>query len=118
MLVVIGHCNSNSQPEWYTFLRGVIYTFHMPLFFAISGFLWYAEVKRVGAYDFRTIIYKKSIRLLLPYVVISTIVYPIKTILSKYSYRDVDFGIYNYILSIVYPSNNPVIYFWGLPTLF
>ena len=55
-------------------LRAVIYSFHMPIFMAISGFLYYFEVKR--AVDKKTMdgygifVLKKARRLLIPFVIV------------------------------------------------
>lgn len=66
--VVIGHCvtdciSSNNYPEYSALLRmlyDIIYSFHMPLFFIISGFVFYLSKSykkyKIKAMDF-TLIY-------------------------------------------------------------
>ncbi len=60
LLVVVGHVAGGE-------LRNVIYMFHMPLFFFISGFLFRPE-KDTGRY-----IVKKTVHLLIPYAVFLTL---------------------------------------------
>ena len=74
VLVLIGHSHSS---DWSRFsgtvletLIHVIYTFHMPLFFVIAGFLFYHSdaIERKG---FQNWFLDKSLRLLIPYLVLS-----------------------------------------------
>ena len=74
VLVLIGHSHSS---DWSRFTGTVlesairvIYTFHMPLFFVIAGFLFYHSdaIERKG---FRHWFLDKSLRLLTPYLVLS-----------------------------------------------
>lgn len=63
-LVVLGHISDISEP-----VRGVVTAFHMPLFFVVSGILFFESKEEDD--DFRTIIRKKGYRLMLPYLVFS-----------------------------------------------
>lgn len=71
-LVVLGHVIAFSNLETYSssYLFNIIYTFHMPLFMALSGFLVYG---RFGP-DVKTWLTKKTNALIIPYVVF-TLVY-------------------------------------------
>jgi fucose 4-O-acetylase-like acetyltransferase len=118
LLVIIGHCGGQSIPQWFQIVVKYIYSFHMQLFFSISGFLWLENESRTGQYDIQAVIKKKVNRLLLPYVSISTIAFPIKAILSNLAYRSVNINLTSYINNIIFPWNNVIIFFWFLPTLF
>lgn len=67
LLVVLGHLTLINGVGAYS---EIIYLFHMPLFFAISGFLYgYKELKNIGRPQ--DLIEKKLISLGIPYVVFS-----------------------------------------------
>lgn len=121
-LVVLGHSftlrnTSGIQPivaEWTYYF---IYSFHMPLFIFISGFLFiYTNAGRQIAYG--RFLLKKVKRLLLPYVIISTIAFLIKSRLSQYAMRPISTTFVDYIKGLVFPQHNPIIFFWFLPTIF
>lgn len=58
LLVVLGHLNSAEQP-----IRNFIYSFHMPLFFFLSGLFF------KGNTDFKTFLKKSVKTLLVPYLI-------------------------------------------------
>lgn len=39
ILVVMGHYVPDNSPAWYVLVHDVIYTFHMPLFMFVSGYV-------------------------------------------------------------------------------
>lgn len=120
-LVVIGHAGivgRGVEHQWYTLLNKFIYSFHMPLFFAISGFLWDIGIQKNGSYPIKSTFKKKVKRLLIPYLLITAVVFPIKALLSNFAYRKSEFDLYSFITGLLFPQNNPVIFFWFLPTLF
>ena len=45
ILVVIGHFYPSDAPHWYVQMRAWIYTFHMPLFMFLSGYIYLAFKK-------------------------------------------------------------------------
>lgn len=61
---------------------------------------------------------EKVKRLLIPYWVISTIAFVPKVLLSRYAMRPLDFSYENYVHMLIYPSDNVIVFFWFLPTLF
>lgn len=68
ILVIIGHvnfCNSNNLPHWMELLLCEIYSFHMPLFFMISGYL--LNVKKYSPKEF---IIKRAKGIMIPYLVL------------------------------------------------
>ena len=40
ILVVIGHFHPDTSPLYWSDIRVIIYSFHMPLFFVLSGYLY------------------------------------------------------------------------------
>lgn len=127
-LVVIGHsfygyyyvCGNETN-----YLFSWIYSFHMPLFMSISGYLlaYTSRQKRLspGTMTWNEIgkfIMKKAKRLLIPYVVISSIVFIPKVLLNQFAIHPVDGSLLDYIEMIVMPERNAISYFWFLPVLF
>lgn len=75
VLVVIGHYVPNGCPRWWMAIHDWIYTFHMPLFMFASGFV-YMATKREESY--RSFIWKKVKRLMVPYLTVSALVIALK----------------------------------------
>lgn len=88
ILVIIGHCYSNTivygpyggdvgemggSPMLGTlhFITNIIYSFHMPLFMALSGSIFNVAIKKNGILPFKTFVTNKSHRLLLPFILVS-----------------------------------------------
>lgn len=123
ILVVVGHSfvgYSANHP-----IAVWIYNFHMPLFFFISGYLLYysplihgkelGQTRMMGSNGF---VMKKAKRLLIPYVVISSLAFIPKAWLSRFADRPVELSFDSWWHMLVYPWDNVIIYFWYLPTLF
>lgn len=70
-LVVIGHASEGSTPDTYRFY---IYSFHMPLFFMISGASYYLQT-RARSYSFYDMAKNKARTLLLPYFTLNFIAF-------------------------------------------
>lgn len=80
ILVVIGHFAPDYSPEWWKQLHSLIYSFHMPLFLIISGFV-YAISKHKSYAD---LLVRRSKRLLLPYFSASIIIICLKFLTDSY----------------------------------
>lgn len=115
LLVVLGH---SANEEGIPFLSKWIYSFHMPLFIFISGFLFYLTTKDIYNLNLYNFIKKKFVRLILPYIIISSIAYLPKVFLSKFAQRGIDLSMDSYLHSFLYPWDNVIRFFWFLPTLF
>ncbi len=114
LLVVLGHSG-----ETIPYLSKWIYSFHMPLFIFISGYLLdYTSKNGIEKTDMIKFINKKVKRLLIPYFVISSLAYVPKYLLGKFAMRPLDLTFSSYIHGFLYPWDNPIIFFWFLPTLF
>ena len=83
--VVIGHLSFLNDIVLYIFLRNLIYSFHMPLFMAISGYL-FSRFSRKKIYDFKSykkFIIKKFFRFVPPYVFLVSFIFVLKIMASN-----------------------------------
>ena len=78
ILVVIGHFRPETSPRYWCEIIDVIYTFHMALFFSLSGYLC-----SFANYSYPTFLKKKAERLLFPFVSIAAIFFLIKYTAGK-----------------------------------
>lgn len=120
ILVVAGHSDyqlpDNPVHRW-------IYSFHMPLFMFISGYLLRYGIRekslaQTSMYGAKGFIGKKVRRLLIPYVFISTLAFFPKALMSRFAARPLDISWESYLNMLIYPWDNVIIFFWFLPTLF
>ena len=79
ILVVVGHYIPDSAPQYYQVLHHVIYTFHMPLFLFISGYIYAKQPSS----KYRSFIGNKAKRLLIPYVFTSVLLITIKLLTAQ-----------------------------------
>ena len=122
LLVVLGH-SGFEEPVIKHELAGLhtwIYSFHMPLFFMISGYLFSYTNKMLTQINLFEFIYKKVLRLLVPYVTLGVSLYGIKYIFSSFSHATRGFSISNFFLMFICPanSNSTMGYLWYVFTLF
>jgi peptidoglycan/LPS O-acetylase OafA/YrhL len=132
LLVVIGH--SALPPEAGARVAAVdplyaafnafvlwLYTFHGKMLHAVAGFLLLRATLRSGARPYPPtpeFLLGKAKRLLIPYAAISSLVYPVKALLSKHAMHPVALSFVDYLRNLVLPWNNAIVFFWFLPTLF
>lgn len=117
-LVVLGHSfpdasnNGGIQIPFWRFVFNYIYSFHMPLFFTIAGFVSYRFL--TTSEDKNQHIMKRMMRLLLPYLVWALIYIPFKLILVKYTSATFEWkNLWKIII-----GNNPYSGLWFLYALF
>lgn len=77
ILVVLGHFFPEGAPHWYAVIRQVIYSFHMPLFLFVSGFV-YMHTRRDISYG--AFLKKKVHRIVIPYFLVSFLFIAIKLV--------------------------------------
>ena len=94
-LVIWGHCQKNG-----TFIRKWIYSFHMPLFFLISG-LTFGESDKL---PFKTFFKKKVKGLLLPYLALNVVCYILDILYYKVGIIS-NFSFIKSFLGVFYSSN-------------
>ena len=112
-LVVVGHFFPASSPEYWIEMRKVIYTFHMPLFFLLSGYL-YNEVK----YSYSGLVVNKVRRLLFPFISIALIFFIIKYISGLYVTVNYPVNLNSLRALMIDPVNSYMPLLWFVHTLF
>lgn len=118
ILVVIGHSDITDDFKNLWIYKWV-YSFHMPLFFFISGFLfcYTLPVEKLRNTTFFSFVKKKAIRLMIPFLFINTVIFVIKSRLSDPAMMQnpvtLDWG--SFLDSTLF---NPMGFMWFLPTLF
>lgn len=100
------------------FIYNFFYTFIIPLFMFLSGMLLAHSEEGLSGFDYRSYVKKRFRRLILPYVLLSSFAFLPKAFFSEYAMRPIHLSVVDYIRSLLYPWDNPVILFWFLPTLF
>ena len=117
ILVVIGHYSPDGCPEWWMAVHDFIYSFHMPLFMFVSGFVYIATKRDEEKYgDF---IMKKVKRLMIPYFVVSAIVIAIKLLTEGHAYVENPKTIMSFVKMFYYPEAGFFLWFiWALWWMF
>lgn len=115
LLVVLGHSYPFNVPipQSLEFLRTVIYSFHMPLFVFLSGFLAARSSRSPKDY-----IAGRAKRLLIPYFVLSLAAFLPKLLVQSYINDTVSFSFAYLIRSELVPRENVWGHFWFLPVIF
>ena len=108
LLVMLGHCFCTHPINLYeqlSLFSRVVYSFQMPLFFVASGFLFSTND------SFRTLIQKKALRLLIPYLTFGLLSISLRYIFSSFT----NGGTITWVTSLVKLLNGE--YYWFLYTL-
>jgi len=76
ILVVVGHFTSTVyMPAYYIEMKNLIFSFHMPLFMILSGFLFHMSLcRKPGKISLFPFLKKKFLRLMVPYFFISAVI--------------------------------------------
>lgn len=115
-LVVLGHAikQVGKTEGILEVILSVIYSFHMPLFFILSGFV---SVKILEFSDWSQrveYVKNRAFRLLIPYFTVGILYMPVKFILSKYAVKAYDFS----AMWKLFLGENPDVALWFLYFLF
>lgn len=114
VLVVLGHHRFDFMPEWYMRMFYWIYTFHMPLFIFISGFLVRYSFKGVhGWREYRQYIGKRVRKFVPPYLVVGTI-----CTLMAWNFKDIGVLIKNWTNLLISPIDSEATFLWYIYLLF
>lgn len=115
LLVVLGHSYPFNVyiPKSLEFLRVFIYSFHMPLFVFISGFLAAKSSRTPKDY-----ILGRAKKLLTPYFVLSLAAFLPKLLVQAYLNDTVSLSFAYLIRSELVPRENVWGHFWFLPVIF
>lgn len=116
ILVVIGHYSPEYSPQWWMDIRSCIYSFHMPLFMFVSGFVYMRYRKSISYADF---LKKKIKRLVIPYFVVSAIIISIKLVTEHGAYVENPVTPMSYLKMFVHPEAGYFLWFiWALWWMF
>lgn len=119
VLVVLGHMFRgftsanmyNNYTEYFRWIDFTIYSFHMPLFFMLSGYLYSKSSNITNIEQYKNMIVKKLLNLGVPYIVFSVLQTLITIILSSKTNNSLNF--YDLMLIPI----KPIAQFWFLYTL-
>lgn len=116
ILVILGHTITQMEMDakWIRILHCLIYSFHMPLFFLLSGFVATKILKLKTFQDRLKYIKERALRLLVPYFVIGLIYIPVKLKLDEYAV--VKFHLKDSFKLLI--GENPDLSLWFLYILF
>lgn len=115
LLVVFGHSypfDVYISPSLWK-IKDFIYTFHMPLFLFLSGYLLSFNTRPAGSY-----IRRRGVRLLVPYFVLSVIAFVPKVLLQQFLNDSVEFSVWYLIKTELVPRDNVWGHFWYIPVVF
>ena len=116
ILVVFGHAlkQTGDTNTVFQILLSFIYSFHMPLFFMVSGFVSKKILEFTANGERMKYIKSRAVRLLVPYFAVGLFYMPIKFVLSRFAVKPYDFSNAWKILI----GENPNTVLWFLYTLF
>ena len=113
IFVVWGHFFPYNSPKYWIFIKKLIYTFHMPLFFMLSGFLYVPE-----KYTYLQLIKNKIRRLGYPYLSIALIFLFIKFCIEMFFELQFPVNIKSITFLFIDPVNSYVPLLWFIYALF
>lgn len=126
--VVVGHAflgTAGEGPAWENALFHIAYSFHMPLFMLVSGWLFYlTRLKHNDAiwggqkWSYGDIVKDKAMRLLIPGLVFSLVAFALKIAFPGVMTRQVGLNFQDIIHQYLYPYDNPMRELWFIVTLY
>lgn len=119
--VVIGHAPllpvNELQPLYVETLYRFAYSFHMPLFIFVSGYLFYlTRIDRPMPYG--NMVLDKLKRLGIPYLFFTVIAMVLKTMFSEHMARPSSISLGELVHSIIYPGEGPLSELWFIAMIF
>lgn len=121
ILVVIGHSlhEYDSSHGTHTFVYQFIYSFHMPLFVFISGYLLSnSMISHGGIKPYRDFVKDKAIRLLLPYTILTVLTFLPRVMMNAAADDVIEISPQSVLLALFYSDHLIIVFFWFLPMLF
>lgn len=126
--VVFGHSflgTPGEGPEWENALFHFAYSFHMPLFMLVSGWLFYLTRLNTNGpggggkiWSYGEIVKDKALRLLLPGFVFSLVAFALKIAMPGEVSRQAGLSFQEIAHQYLYPNDNPMRELWFIATLF
>lgn len=122
ILVVVGH-SMHEYPDndmgRTTLLYRMIYSFHMPLFLFVSGFLMVYGMELKGrSISWRNFVASKLRRLMVPFVVLTAVTFFPRAMMSGMADEPVTLSAESFLKSFIYTGNLVIPYFWFLQVCF
>lgn len=116
VLVVLGHAlkQTGESNRGFSILLSVIYSFHMPLFFFLSGFVAIKILTFKEWTQCWKFVKDRAFRLLIPYFTVGILYIPFKYFLSGYAVQKYDFS----QMWRIFAGENPNTALWYLYVLF
>ena len=115
-LVVIAHFYSPNFPAYWIEMRNIIYTFHMPLFFMLAGYLYgLSPSSPSGYFDF---LRKKVRRLLVPFISFALFYFIIKSAAGTFIRLDYPVNAESLCAMFICPEASYFPPLWFIYTLF
>jgi len=120
ILVVWGHVYDPDLPDWALGIRHAIYTFHMPAFMFLSGYIFVHAKAHIVPANYLDFIAKRAIRLLLPFFSMAAIIIAGKVlsqsvVVVNKPIQDVADSALNLF---IHTDRSPVLFIWYLFVLF
>ena len=117
IFVVLGHAIADTTPNVPIFgkIFQIIYSFHMPLFFFLSGFCGIKALQKRQLHEKEAYILERFKRLMIPYFFVGIYYIPIKLLMADYVTKRVDIS---YIVLGFLGGDNPNSQLWTLYVLF
>lgn len=125
LFVVIGHLATGETVnaegmQWYKTLKGLIYSFHMPLFMFVSGFIFFYTYKPINTFQELLSFYrKKFLRLFPSFLFFALLIFLSKFLLSRHLTIDNPVRSWNDFYLVFYePSKSYAGFLWYIYVLF
>ena len=120
ILVVLGHIYDPNGPEWANTFRKVIYSFHMPFFMYLSGYIFIYTGNQLTREGYTGYFLKRANRLLVPFFALAIVIIGGKFVASYFvsvnkPVNDLFSSLYHVLFST---EKSPVLTIWYLFVLF
>lgn len=119
--VVIGHAGPSptldDYPTYALEIHRFAYSFHMQLFIAISGFLFYLTRLNNESWTYWTMMKEKLVRFGIPFIMFTLAGMFVKTVFSGLVDRPTTFSISEFLHAFLYPYDGPMRNFWFLAAI-
>lgn len=112
--IVGGYYDANTFPQSANLLytvHNIIYIFHMPLFMAISGFVYCAAYFDTNGYPKKSRIYNQILNMICVYILFSLIYGAVKLLFSRFVTNDIS------IIDIILIPIKPISLYWYIYVL-
>lgn len=117
VFVVLGHAIADTMPNVPVFEKifQIVYSFHMPLFFFLSGFCGIKALQKRQLHEKEAYILERFKRLMIPYFFVGICYIPIKLFMADYVTKKIDI---QHIVMGFLCGDNPNSQLWTLYVLF